>query len=414
MNALDVIYTLGAVALSPVWARKSRGDWPARFGHTPALPKAESRTRRVLVHAVSVGEVNACRQLVAQLRDAGCEVVLCVTTDNGIARARALYQGSAVPVVRYPLDFSRSVSRFLDAVAPDLVCLVELEVWPNFVRACSKRGIPVGVVNGRLSERSFGGYRRIAKVIGPAFAKLAFAAVQDEPYAARFAAMGTPRERVTVTGSVKWDAVPPHAFEAPSEGAIALAEAMGIDRSKPIVVFGSTAKGEEALAHAAMPLAVQLVCAPRKPERFADAAGDLPGCVRRSSGIAAPAGTMRFLLDSLGELGQIYQLADVVVIGRTFTRQGGSDPMEPAGLGKPLVCGPDMGNFLTVASALVGSGGMMQVGSSELASMLGQLCASQSRRDEMREANLRCVQVHRGATVRTCEIILKALRTRAS
>src|SRR5262249_32932799 len=149
------------------------------------------------------------RGLVPELVGRGAEVVVSVGTDTGIARARALFAGPgqggkpAAPlarVVRYPLDFSRSVRRVLDAVRRDVVGLVELEVWPNFVAECSRRGIPVAVINGRLSERSFKGYRRIRPFIGRTFRRLAAAGVQDEAYRERFVAMGVEPERCSVTG----------------------------------------------------------------------------------------------------------------------------------------------------------------------------------------------------------------------
>src|SRR5262249_24344879 len=134
------------------------------------------------------------------------DVVVSAGTDTGVNRARQLFGKGAAAVVRYPLDFSWAVERFLDAVKPDLVALVELEVWPNFVAACARRGIPVVVINGRLSARPFRGYRRIKRWIGKSFAKLTRAAVQDETYAHRFRDMGAPPDRILVTDSMKWDA----------------------------------------------------------------------------------------------------------------------------------------------------------------------------------------------------------------
>ena len=129
MNLLDVMYAVGAVALSPIWARKARGGWKQRLGHTPALAAARAGVPRILLHAVSVGEVSAVRGLAAELAAGGAEVILATTTDTGLARAKTLFEVPGSPVaavVRYPLDFSRSVGRFLDAVKPDVVVLVEL------------------------------------------------------------------------------------------------------------------------------------------------------------------------------------------------------------------------------------------------------------------------------------------------
>ncbi|MCW5775861.1 MAG: hypothetical protein KIS87_05380, partial [Phycisphaeraceae bacterium] len=225
LNPLDLAYLLVAGATAPWWARKARGGWRERFARDLPPPRADASRPRVLVHAVSVGEVNAVREFVPTLAER-TEVVVAASTDTGIARARELFADRHL-VVRYPLDASGAVRRFLDAVRPDAVALVELELWPNFVRECVRRAIPVGVVNGRLSDRSFRGYRRIRPFIGASFRSLAFAGVQDETYAERFRAMGTPPDRVHVTGAMKFDA----ARVGEPEGADALAREMGIDRT---------------------------------------------------------------------------------------------------------------------------------------------------------------------------------------
>ena len=166
---------------------------------TPARPLPPT----VLVHGVSVGEVAATRQLV-DLLAVRARVVVSSTTDTGVARARSLY-GAHHPVVRYPLDLSWMVRRFLDAVRPDLVVLTELEVWPNLVTECTRRGIPVCVVNGRLSAASYRGYRRARGWVRPIFRQLAAVDAQNEAYARRFADLGVPRDRVRVTDTMKWD-----------------------------------------------------------------------------------------------------------------------------------------------------------------------------------------------------------------
>src|SRR5262249_33841344 len=146
MNLLDAIYLPVALLTAPVWARKTRSGWDERFGKIPPLPDKHSRPR-VLLHAVSVGEVGALRELVPLLVSRNCDVVVSTTTDTGLARARALYAAQPnVHVVRYPLDASWAVARFLDSVRPDIVALVELELWPNFLSACAKRSIPVGII----------------------------------------------------------------------------------------------------------------------------------------------------------------------------------------------------------------------------------------------------------------------------
>lgn len=404
MNSLDLLYGFGAAVLSPVWARKSRAGWGERFGRIEAPASPPPGRRRLLLHAVSVGEVNALRELVPLLRRSA-DVVVSASTDTGLTRARELY-GAAGPVVRYPLDFSGAVARFLDAVRPDAVGLTELEVWPNFVAACRRRGIPVGVVNGRLSERSFRGYRRIRRVMRSSFAALEFAAVQNGDYAARFRHMGVPEGRVLVTDSMKWDTALV-ADDAP--GSAALGAALGVDRSRPLVVAGSTAEGEEALLHAACGPGVQLLCAPRSVERFDEAAAALPGCVRRSRAGSGEAGSGRYLLDTIGELRAAYALADVAVVGRSFGRLYGSDPIEPIGLGRATVIGPAHRNFDAIVAALRESGGLVVATAGELPGVVAGLLADPRRRAAMAQAGRRCIESRRGATARHAELLMKLL-----
>jgi 3-deoxy-D-manno-octulosonic-acid transferase len=408
-----------------------------------------------------VGEVNALRGLVPLLvgsgeeMERGLDVVISVGTDTGIARARDLFaQMDHVRIVRYPLDFSWSVRRFLDAVRPDAVALVELEVWPNFIRACEQRGVPVGVINGRLSARSFRGYRMARAALGRTFGRLAFAAVQDEAYAERFLRMGARAAGpvgdgevggVRVTGSMKWDAA---RIEDEVEGAAELAEALGIDRSRPLVVAGSTgplptnapkdarsagtpyvrsgpafvaggarndkpmpelaAAAEEALLDAACPADVQLLCAPRKPERFDEAFAALGGaerCVRRSSGDRAEAGRTRFLLDTIGELRAAYALADVVIIGRSFGALYGSDPIEPVALGRPVVCGPRMADFDSSMGPLLDADAVVQVGAAGLAEAIEWLLGDDGERRAMGQRGRRVIREQQGATGRHAEMI---------
>lgn len=398
MNHYDAAYFLFAAAAAPWWARKWRSGWRERLGHIEPL-EGKGGKPRVVIHAVSVGEVSALRPLIPLLVDS-VEPVIAVTTDTGIERARALF-GGVCPVVRYPLDFSRCVRRFLDATRPDAIALVELEVWPNLIREARRRGVPVAVINGRLSEKSFGGYRKLRPLLRPVFGSLALAAVQDETYRARFVAMGVDPTRCVVTGSMKWDAVNvERAGGGPGEKALALATEMGIDRSRPLIVAGSTAEGEEALIHAACPTGVQLLCAPRRPERFDEAAGALPGCVRRSRPGTGDPASGRFLLDTIGELGAAYELADVVVIGRTFKPLRGSDPTEPIALGKPVVMGPSVENFASIVEVLSAAGAIERTDAAGLAAVLARLVEDAGLRAVLVERGLACVRAQRGASAR--------------
>jgi len=410
---VDIAFALFALVTLPVWLTalwwkgKLRTDWPARLGlRRPVVSLGPRRAGvpRILLHAVSVGEVQAIAPL-AELLRGDAEVVVSVTTDTGITRARQRL--GDIPVVRFPFDFSWAMRGLLDAVQPDVVVLAELELWPNCTALCARRGIRIGIVNGRLSPRSFRRYLRVRWLLQPMFGRLSFVAAQDRAYADRFVAMGVDAARVSITGTMKWDS----ATSGEVQGADALAAALGIDRSKPLVVAGSTARGEEALLHAACPAGVQLLCAPRKPEWFAQAAAAMPGCVRRSErreGRHDSPASGRFLLDTIGELRAAYALADVVVIGRSFGVLHGSDMMEPAALGKAVVVGPRVGDFQSTADALLAGDGMVQVNAPELPVAIRALLADPARRAQLAE-NARAVIVReQGATARNAAFIRAA------
>ena len=412
---VDGLYLVAAIVSAPVWltrrvvAGKAKTDWPARLGRTAPLPRP---TRpRLLFHAVSVGEVNAIRGLVERLADS-FDIVIACTTDTGLARAQALF-GSRHALVRYPLDFSRCVSRFLDAVRPDVVALVELEVWPNFTRQCEQRAIALVVVNGRLSARSYPRYRRFRPIIRPSFARLDLIIAQDETIAKRFIDLGAQPQCVHVVGTMKWD----NALEGRAgaeEGAMRLAALLVIDRARPLVVAGSTGPGEEQLVRSALPPGVQLIVAPRKPERFDETARILAPCVRRSAVEKGERSAGRYLLDTIGELRAAYALADLVIVGRTFSNQRGSDMMEPIALGKATIVGPDVANFESVARALIEGGGLVQVSAAQLPQTVARLLGDASERAAIAERGLAVIRAHQGTIEAHAALIVQLVNGRGN
>ena len=243
-------------------------------------------------------------------------------------------------------------------------------------------------------------------------------------YAGRFEALGVAQGNCRVTGSMKWDAVevaPAGVVDAPTASlARQIADTMGIDRTRPLVVAGSTGPGEEALLHdactRAFPEGVQLLCAPRKPERFEEAAAAMPGCVRRSSATGRPSGAnvdagadgrqARFLLDTIGELRAAYTLADVVVMGRSFGRLYGSDPIEPVSLRRATVIGPRVGDFESVVRALESAGGLARATAESIGPVLRRLIDQPSERDALIRRGVACIESQRGATARHAELLL--------
>ncbi|MEM7576593.1 MAG: glycosyltransferase N-terminal domain-containing protein [Planctomycetota bacterium] len=437
--ARDVAYGVGLGLSAPVWGwslwrtGKWRSDWGGRFGNAVNVDHRDDAPR-VLVHGVSVGEVNLLRGLVDGLIARGCAVVVASTTNTGFARAVQVYGNlsGVLGVCRWPLDFSFAVSRFLDAVKPAVVVSAELEVWPNFVEACERRAIPFVVVNGRLSERSFRRYTKVKGLMRSSFARVSAAGVQTEAYAERFKALGVPADRVAVLDTMKWDTAPLGKSAENDKKAVALAESMGIDVARPVVVAGSTALGEARLLGEALRgwgderSGVQLVVAPRKPEWFDASARELAGSgwevVRRSEPTRKPGeghpqalGGRVFLLDTIGELRAAYGLAEVCVVGRSLTGElYGSDPMEPAGLGKATVIGPWHADFAETVAAMRDAGGLIVTDDprgADVGAVVGGLLEDRARRAAVAAAGLSVIVARRGSTSRHVDMVMRFVDT---
>ncbi len=413
----DVLYGLGALLASPFWiigllrTGKWRTDWRGRFGETPPLEPDDRPT--LLLHGVSVGEINATRELVARLEAPGApplRPVVSATTNTGFDRAVQLY-GDRHPVVRFPFDFSWMVGRFLDAVQPTAVALMELEVWPNLAQECRLRGIPLVVINGRLSGPSFRHYRWVKPWVRPMFRSLAAVGAQTEEYAQRFRALGTPPERVVVTDTMKWDTAK---LVDEVEGAEALGADLGIDPGRPLVVAGSTGPGEEKILIESKPEGIQLLLVPRKPERFGEVARLASGITRRTErphGSGSPSGCSSandlFLLDTMGELTKAYALADVAFVGRSLVPMGGSDPIEPIALGTPTLMGPRFENFSEVVAAFREGGGI-RITEDPMADASELLADSEGARAMARRGR-EVIRGRQGATLRNVKLLSDVL-----
>jgi 3-deoxy-D-manno-octulosonic-acid transferase len=422
-------FLLAGLVIGPiVWfqsvtGRKRRGGWRERFGH---VARRDGDRPCIWIHAVSMGETNATKTLIDQLaalRD-DVDVVISTTTDTGYARAKQLYPDRLV--FRYPLDLTWMVKRSLNRIRPSAIALMELEVWPNMMGIAHRRGIPVMVLNGRVTEdRSMRRFRApvIRWFANYMFSRLAWVGAQDETYGGRFRELGVPPDRVEVTGSMKWDAAN---VSEPINGAEMMATAMGIDRRRPIWVCGSTGEGEEPLlldAYKAIKEKVddlQLAIVPRKPERFDEVAAMIERagylCGRRSRSdrpqVAQTGDNVTaFLGDTMGELRKFYQLANVVFVGRTLNGWGGSDPMEPAALAKPIVMGPANGNFADAVQRFQAANAIRVVQQADalpeaIVDLLGPNGADMAQRAK------HTVLENQGATRRTAERILSFLPKR--
>lgn len=433
-NWVDCVYWLGLAVASPFWlTRRSAREkvlsaFRDRMGRRLPTWSGSSPGRRVLVHAVSLGEINAARTLVGELlsREAELRVVVTVTTTTGYARARELYDKEPrVVVTRYPLDFSGAVERVLGTYQPDAVALMELELWPNFVSVCGNRGIPVLLVNGRLTEHSRRRYALIRPVVRRMLGSLRAVCVQDQVYRERFLSLGALPESLHVTGNMKFDTAQ---LSVPAGPVRDLGETVRLklsdNASHPILVAGSTGPGEEEMvlrvyrrlldAH----VGLQLVIVPRHPQRFEEVAGLIRkagfALTRRSSGTHEEGAGRVVLGDTMGELRLFYAMADVVVVGRSLVdlgpKQHGSDMIEAAALGKAVIVGTWTGNFADAMHLLRERGGVREVSDEEeLYNNISQLLTDESARKQLADAGQATVLRGRGATARHVEQIVSAL-----
>jgi 3-deoxy-D-manno-octulosonic-acid transferase len=433
INHFDIAYALGVGLSSPFWLarpssrRKVLTAFSQRMGY---VSERDLSKPGIMIHAVSLGEINATRSLINVLRAGrpGVEFIVSVTTETGFARGRELYGSSAdVSLIRYPLDFTPAIQRLLDTLRPAVVVLLELEVWPNFIRRCAQRKTPVVLVNGRITPGSFRKYRLARPLVGSMFARLHHVAAQDPEYARRFVELGVPADRVSVTGTMKFDTAE---IAGDIAGASELAAAVGLSPGKqPIWVCGSTGPGEEALLLAAYRRLLQrfadlrLVIVPRKPERFDEVAELIAASgfsvVRRSRAAAAPPSSSPIpiiLGDTIGELRKFYALADAVFVGRTLVdlghRQHGSDMIEPAALAKAVVVGPFTANFAEAMNCFRRAEAMMVVQNArELEATIATLLSDSAAASRLGLRAREVVKNRQGATQRHARIILDTLKT---
>jgi len=423
----DLLYALALLLGWPylIYRRLTRGPGSLaigeRLGRVPSRPVA---SHCVWIHGVSLGEINAARTIVAELRQRSPEtaVVVSSTTQTGLQRARELF-GARCLVFRFPIDFSFIMRRVLERVRPSVIVLMELETWPNLIEVAAQRGIPVTIANGRVTqERTLRGLDRpvVRRLARRMFSQVRWVGVQDEVYAERFRRLGVPNERVEVCGSVKYDAAD---ITERIPGQDELAGQMTIDAARPLWACGSTGPGEEELllgAYAGLLNEfhdLQLALVPRKPERFDEVAELILRrgftCLRRSGKPPlvppdVPNPRAVFLGDTLGELRKFYALATIVFVGRSLVPLGGSDLIEAGGLGKPILIGPYTQNFAEAAELLVGAGACLRVESAAgLESALRELLKDAGRRERMGKAAQAAIVSRRGATARIVERILE-------
>jgi 3-deoxy-D-manno-octulosonic-acid transferase len=358
-----------------------------------------SRPEKVVwVHAVSVGEARAAAPLVRALKEALADhaVVMTGTTAAGRETIKQVYGESVIPTF-LPYDYPESVRSFLERFRPTLGILMETEIWPNLLAACTTYGVPVVLANARMSEKSARGYRRWRSLMAPAIRNLAAVCAQSEADAARLRALGAPR--VEVTGNLKFDVT----LDAAQ---LAAGRQWKAKVGRPVLLLASTREGEEKLLLSELPSHSFLtVVVPRHPQRF-DEVAQLADA--RRSRNETPKSI--YLGDTMGEMAFYYGAADVAVIGGSLLPLGGQNLIEALAAGVPVIVGPSMFNFAEATRLALEAGAAVQVADAQAAWVqVQELLSNSEKRKQMAAAGKALCEAHRGATQKHLEI-LKALR----
>jgi 3-deoxy-D-manno-octulosonic-acid transferase len=369
---------------------------------------------RVWVHGSSVGEALAALRLVDSLRAHGRSVFASASTPSGRQTIRSVMP--ELPCAIAPLDHPWCVASALTRVEPKLLALVETELWPFWITAAKRHGVPVVVVSGRLSDRSFPRYSRIRRLLGPTLRKLDAVGARSDLDAARFVELGVPEKRVSVTGDLK--------LEPPERVATLAVDLVRALSEVPVIVAGSTHPGEEESAHQALVaceragLRAALVVAPRHPQRADQLQRELGNAgrrVRRRSGLEGPAlqsGEI-LLLDTLGELPAVYAAASAAFVGGTLSPLGGHNLIEPIFAGCPVVFGPHVHNVRVQAELAEGSGAGVRVATrEELSAAIVQALRDPEARRQRVARGQQALAAHRGTARRTAGLVDDVLALR--
>lgn len=428
----SLLLSLGFLILLPRFLCDAlrHGKYVAGFGERlGALTPLKAKGGVVWLHCVSVGESQAARPLVEELRRRfpAYSIVVSTTTLTGQKLARELFKNEAAKVFYFPFDWSWTVSRSLDVIRPSVVLIMETEIWPGFMRECARREIPVAIVNGRLSHQSFRRYQWIKGFLKKVLGDLTLAAMQTEKDAERIRALGLAPDRVFVSGNLKFDA-----GNIADAGLLAdeFRARFQLTEATQLIVAASTHAPEERLileafkpAKSATSKKPRLLLAPRHPERFAEVAtllerSNLSWARRSSPADAGDAMCDVILLDTIGELAGIYSLAYLVFIGGSIAKSGGHNILEPAASGAAIITGAHTHNFEAIVRAFVRQNAIVQLTSGstveaerELAELFVQLLSDKQTVEELGQRARQLVKQNRGATERTLDLLETILRT---
>jgi 3-deoxy-D-manno-octulosonic-acid transferase len=408
-----------------------RGGWQAGFGerfgvYDARFKQAITNRHTLWMHAVSVGEVNVCTQLIRVLepRLPNLKIVVSTTTTTGMGELQAKLPNH-ISKIYYPIDRRKWVNRALATVRPEAIVLVEAEIWPNFLWRALDYKIPIFLVNARLSERSYRGYKRLGFLFRRLFRSLAGVGAQNQSDAQRLQKLGCQPDAIHIVGSLKFDAA--KLEEARALDIPALLARLGVASDAPVLVAGSTHDGEEAILaemlnrlRSRFP-SLFLVLVPRHFERGKDV-GKVLNSLKVKFAYRSELGTQTqfgpgaldcLVVNTTGELRHFYRHATVIFVGKSLTAEGGQNPIEPAALAKPIVFGPNMGNFAEIVRALLADDAAIQVANAEdLENTVSQLLADPVRCAVLAQNAVRVVNKNLGAIERTADMIIQRLEGR--
>jgi 3-deoxy-D-manno-octulosonic-acid transferase len=406
------LYTIAIIFLLPFEyfkrPREIRKRWLREKCGRFNAPSRSHPSSLIWVHAVSVGEVMAALPLIKKLRERYPlkQIVLSTITDTGQKVAREQASGGTA-VVYLPFDLPFLLKNVLKQRRPDVLLIIETELWPNLCRVFKENRVPVVLLNGRISEKSFDGYKKLSFFMKNVLSYIDMFCMQSAEYAERIRLLGVESSRVTITGNFKFDTRPPAEMPAWTKKI-----------KGPVIVAGSTHDGEEELLASVYVSLLKdipdlnLVIAPRHPERFRDVAELLTSkkypFIRRSgietqSGLETLQGKI-ILLDTVGELSAVYGISDIAIIGKSFRGYGGQNPLEPAYWGKAIICGPHMENF-PVTKDFKNAGAVLIVEEENLYAQLNSLLRSPEKAREIGAKALVLYRKNEGSVERALEII---------
>ena len=428
----SLLLTLGLIVLIPrfLYQAFAHGKYlpgvRQRLGSLPRLPESTHPT--LWLHCVSVGETQAARPFVRELRKQfpNYRLVVSTVTLTGQNVARAVFRDDAAEVIYFPFDWTWSVRRSLRAIKPDVVLMMETELWPNFLRSCRKQAVPVGVINGRISRKSYRGYNLIKPFVRRILQDIELAIMQTESDCERIQSLGMTPVRAIVGGNLKFDADPPKESDALTEQ---IRSRFGLDKGRPLILAASTHASEERIiidSFRSLKSHARVGIAPRHPERFAEVASSLEKSGLRWARRSASAephdvDAEAILFDSIGELTVVYPLATIVFVGGSLVQTGGHNVLEPAAAGVPVITGAYTDNFESIVEMLKERDAIITLPplsepevTTTLRDAFEELLTSEERRSQLATHALELLEMNRGAAARTLKLVTPLFQVSAA